>query len=138
MTEIALILVPAAIAVPYLKSFFEEWGREDAKALRASLLSLFERGRKSRHDERRRFIPCQVTLGSARFYFHQVIDEPEFEKRIKAAHELVASLPDDWFEGNAGPPEYGMFWNRETEAWEGSIWQKTEFKGLPTDLWADE
>jgi hypothetical protein len=137
MTEIALIFALSNTAIPYLKGFLEEWGKADAKGLREALIELFGRGRKSRTGSGRMFIPLVIPLGKVRFYFYDVRSDDDFANQLNAAYEFMQSLPNEAFEGIAGPPEYGMFWDRESNSWQGSIYGYTEYKSHPRDLWTE-
>lgn len=119
-SEIAITVAVAAPAA-YFSTFLATWAAEDAKALRRKMLDLFQRGKVS--GSGRRYVPMRVELDRVRFYFHEQLDDEELVARLKAAQEFAASLPEEAFEGRAGPGEYGLFWDRKLKAWRGGIYE---------------
>lgn len=116
------IAVTVAVAAPiaYLSSLLATWAAEDAKALRQRLLGVMRRSKQN--PSGRRYLPMRVELGRVRFYFHDDVTEEELVGRLRAAHEFAASLPEAAFEGEPGPGEYGLYWDKKTNSWKGSIY----------------
>lgn len=135
MTEIAVTLALAA-PVTYLKSFIETWATEDAKAVRAAVKDIVDKGRQNRHG--RRFIPFRLELGGVRFYFHERLTDDTMQDRLRAAQVLIDSLPSEAFEGQPGPGEYGFFWDSGSNTWKGSIFGHPQYGSgicIPENLW---
>lgn len=146
-SEIALTLIVANTAVPYLRAFFSTWGEEDARQLRAELLTLLERGRCSKSG--RKYMPMTVHLVRAdnidhlpiptrvRFNFHRPLTEEEFLEQIRAAQSYVDSLPDEAFEGSGGPYENSLFWDDNVQSWRGVVTGfREDERYFPPDLLA--
>jgi hypothetical protein len=136
LTEIALIITASGAAI-YLKAFLEAWAAEDARAIRTHLASLTQKGRKNRLG--RHFVPFRIELGAIRFSFHERLsDEDEVLERLRAAVELVQSLPDEAFQGSGGPGEMGLWWDRNRREWRGSIGTWGGEFCLPEGVLSDE
>lgn len=93
---------------------------QGAGELRRKLLQVMSKSKSN--PDGRRYVPLRVQIGRVRFYFHEVVSEEELLERIRAAQELAASLPDEAFQGEAGPGEYGFFWDDIGKAWRGGIY----------------
>jgi hypothetical protein len=119
------ISVTAPIVASIAKGFIEGWAAEDAKELRAKLRSLMERGKS--HTETRHWTPLCIQVGRVRFYFPEPLEDDEFVRRLLAAGMMMAELPDEAFDGNAGPSEYGHAWDKENQKWVGSILGITDY-----------
>ncbi|MEA2583655.1 MAG: hypothetical protein QOF33_1740 [Thermomicrobiales bacterium] len=108
-------------ALVYFKSFLEAWAAEDAKALRSRLANLTKQGWQNKWG--RRFVPFTLSFGTVRFLFHEQLGEDEMLERIKAASELLKSLPEEAFEleripGGGGE---GLYWDKKSKQWLGVI-----------------
>jgi hypothetical protein len=122
-TEIAVAIsvTVGAGALAYLKGFLEGWAAEDAKAIRSHLAQLTNRGRQNQYG--RRFVPITVSLGPIRLIFHERLDDDEITERIRAASELLRSLPEEAFEGERRPGGGGdgLYWDSNRNEWRGII-----------------
>lgn len=134
-TEIALVITASGAAI-YLKAFIESWAADDAKALRKHLSSITKRGRKNKRG--RHFVPFELRLGSVQFYFHESLDEDEILERIRAAVELVRSLPDEAFEGPGRESGRGLWWDRSRREWRGYIGTWGGEFCIPENVLSDE
>jgi len=135
LTEIALVITASGAAI-YLKAFIESWAADDAKALRKHLSSITKRGRKNKWG--RHFVPFELRLGSVQFYFHESLDEDEILERIRAAVELVRSLPDEAFEGPGRESGHGLWWDRCRREWRGYIGTWGGEFCIPENVLSDE
>lgn len=121
-TEIAIALsVSAPISVPavlYFKSFLAAWAEEDARVLRQKLYAFIRERRKGPGG--RRYIPVQVVMGGVRFYFFGEMSDEEFQRRLRAASDLMQTLPDECFVGSPGPGEYHYSWDSDKGGWRGT------------------
>lgn len=128
------IAITVAVAAPtaYLSSFLATWAAEDAKALRRRMLEAMKRGKENAYG--RRYVPLRVEIGRVRFYFHEQLNDEELVERLRAAQEFAASLPEEAFEGQGGPGEYGYFWDRSAKAWKGGIYGYSDEICLPEGM----
>jgi hypothetical protein len=134
-SEIALYVflgVSSSVPVIYLKGFIEGWAEEDAKALRSHVVEILKRGWQTSWG--RRFVPFTIELGKVRYRFHERVNEEQLLERIKAAAQHAASLPDEAFEGNGGPGEYGLWWDDKSKTWKGSIYGYSDDMCFPENV----
>ena len=120
--EVALSLAPfiaGAGAAKYAAAFLDTWASEDAKAIRARVLERI-RDIKERHGMPP--IPLELTIGRARFYFHEPVNDKEFIKRLNAAKQVVSQLPDEAFDNVPGPGEFGHVWDKSSQSWKGMVY----------------
>ena len=130
-SEIAITIAVTA-PVAYLSSFLASWAAEDAKALRRKMLELMHRNQENQHG--RRYLPMRVEMGRVRFYLHEQVSDEELVKRLRAAQEYTAALPEEAFAGEAGPGEFGLYWDKKSETWKGGIYGFREERCAPERL----
>lgn len=130
-SEIA-ITVAVTAPVAYLSSFLATWAAEDAKALRQKMLDLMHRNQENEHG--RRYLPMRIEIGRVRFYLHEQLTDEELVQRLRAAQDYTATLPEQAFDGEAGPGEFGLFWDKNSETWKGGIYGFREERCAPERL----
>ncbi len=86
--------------------------------VRDAFLCLFKKA----PQEWRRYVPLEVRVGAVRFYFEDPLTDEEFGKHLRKAIEVADSLPETGLEGIAGPGEFGLEWNENSQSWYGDIY----------------
>lgn len=130
-SEIA-ITVAVTAPVAHLSSFLATWAAEDAKALRQKMLDLMPRNQENEHG--RRYLPMGIEIGRVRFYLHEQLTDEELVQRLRASEDFTATLPDEAFDGEAGPGEGGLFWDKNSKTWKGGIYGFREERCAPERL----
>lgn len=104
-------------------TFMEEMAKDAWKAVRTRLAKLGERGR--RDEQGLLYEPCTVIINGVRFYLRGEMSDEDLVRRLLKASDYLKELPDQAFGESAGPPEFGLEWDADSNSWEGPAYGPT-------------
>lgn len=148
MSEIAAVIEVVNNSREMILWCIALWHTKARKSAWRSLQELLTNSNMSKASGRK-YIPLCISVGDfkghgvVRFYFHGHPTPDQLDDQWNQMRKMLAEMPEQHFKSPPGPPEYGYFWDYESERWTGQLFgsigseEDSSETWIPKDVFGD-